>query len=118
MNLGKIVIIEGKIVYDGKEENSPLNDIYKLMKMLQDIIKECELTILDVSYHQFKPFGITVLYLLSESHVSIHTWPESNKFALDVYSCKDGYSSDNILNIIKSHLQIEQIKHNEFIRNV
>jgi len=118
MNLGKILITEGKIVYEGKEEESPLNNIYSLMKMLQEIIKECELTILDVSYHQFKPFGVTVLYLLSESHISIHTWPESNKFALDVYSCKDGYDSDNISNIIKAHLEIEEIKHIEFIRDI
>lgn len=36
---------------------------------------------------KFEPQGVTLLYLLSESHVSIHTWPESNACALDFYHC-------------------------------
>ena len=38
---------------------------------------------------KFEPQGVTVLCLLSESHISIHTWPEEGKAAVDVYTCGD-----------------------------
>ena len=38
---------------------------------------------------KFDPQGVTVLCLLSESHISIHTWPEEGKASVDVYTCGD-----------------------------
>jgi S-adenosylmethionine decarboxylase len=45
--------------------------------------------------HQFDPHGITVIYLLSESHLSIHTFPEKKYFALDIYTCRE-YADDSV----------------------
>lgn len=36
-------------------------------------------------YHQFQPSGFTGVVCLSESHLSIHTWPEYKKVNLDIY---------------------------------
>lgn len=44
-------------------------------------------TILNTVQHEFEPQGVTVLLLLAESHLSIHTWPESGMAAIDVYTC-------------------------------
>jgi S-adenosylmethionine decarboxylase len=44
-------------------------------------------TVLKTVSHKFDPQGITAICLLSESHISIHTWPEEGKAALDVYTC-------------------------------
>jgi S-adenosylmethionine decarboxylase proenzyme len=44
-------------------------------------------------FHQFEPQGVTGTVLLSESHLAIHTWPESGFVTLDVYVCN--YLSDN-----------------------
>lgn len=38
-------------------------------------------------FHQFVPHGVTGVVLLSESHLSVHTWPESAFVAADVYVC-------------------------------
>ncbi len=38
-------------------------------------------------FHQFDPVGVTGVVLLSESHLSVHTWPEEGFVALDVYVC-------------------------------
>ena len=38
--------------------------------------------------HQFSPQGITYCAILSESNLSIHTWPEFNTIHLDLVSCK------------------------------
>jgi S-adenosylmethionine decarboxylase len=39
--------------------------------------------------HKFHPQGVTALGLLSESHISIHTWPEHGYAAADVFTCGD-----------------------------
>jgi len=36
---------------------------------------------------KFDPQGITVICLLSESHISIHTWPERGEAAVDIFTC-------------------------------
>ena len=39
--------------------------------------------------NRFEPQGVTGLALLAESHISIHTWPESGYAAIDVFTCGD-----------------------------
>lgn len=38
-------------------------------------------------FHQFKPVGVTGILLLPESHISVHTWPEHESLAIDIFSC-------------------------------
>lgn len=51
------------------------------------IISKSNLTTLKKTYHQFEPFGVTATIILSESHFCIHTWPEYNKVAIDLFCC-------------------------------
>ena len=44
-------------------------------------------TLLKQVTHHFHPHGVTVLGLLAESHISIHTWPEHRYAAADVFTC-------------------------------
>lgn len=44
-------------------------------------------TVLDISSHKFEPQGVTLVALLSESHFSIHTWPERGTAAVDLFTC-------------------------------
>ena len=46
-------------------------------------------TLLDMCSHRFQPQGATVLALLAESHVSVHTWPGEGTAAVDVFTCGD-----------------------------
>ncbi len=43
--------------------------------------------LLQMIIHSFEPKGVTGLALLAESHISIHTWPESKYAAVDVFTC-------------------------------
>ncbi|MBI2940269.1 MAG: adenosylmethionine decarboxylase, partial [Chloroflexi bacterium] len=38
---------------------------------------------------QFEPHGVTVVVIIAESHLSIHTWPEHGYAAVDVFTCGD-----------------------------
>lgn len=70
------------------------------------LLKANEINMISYSYKDFSnPKGaFTVLYLLSESHLSIHTWPENNFIALDIFTCGncnvDAFVTE-IINFIK-----------------
>ena len=71
-----------------------LNDSTKIKELFDNICKKYNYTILNRMEHIFKPQGITILYLLSESHISIHTFPERNYAALDIYTCREYENND------------------------
>ena len=43
--------------------------------------------LLELTSHHFCPQGVTALGLLAESHISIHTWPETGYAAADLFTC-------------------------------
>jgi S-adenosylmethionine decarboxylase proenzyme len=69
------------------------------MEMFDEICEKYQYNILHRTHHQFDPQGITILYMLSESHLSIHTFPEKNYAALDLYTCREYPSNDVYLDI-------------------
>jgi len=78
-----------------------LNSPEKLTKLLDNICNMYNYTILQKSQHEFQPQGFTTLYLLSESHISIHTFPENNYAAIDIYTCRQYQSNQVYLEIYK-----------------
>jgi S-adenosylmethionine decarboxylase len=72
-----------------------LNNPQRIRKLLDHICDKYNYTILNQIEHIFQPQGLTILYLLSESHISIHTFPEREYFALDIYTCRE--YEDNII---------------------
>lgn len=55
---------------------------------LRQAAEACGATVLDVRLHQFGTSGgITGVALLAESHISIHTWPETGFAAIDIFMC-------------------------------
>jgi S-adenosylmethionine decarboxylase len=64
-----------------------LEDHEKLKTNMIYAIEKVGATILSFVEHKFDPQGITILFLLSESHASIHTYPEYNSCFLDIFTC-------------------------------
>ena len=59
-----------------------------------DILREAALaagaTVLDINMHDFGDrCGFTGVAVLAESHISIHTWPENDYAAIDIFMCGD-----------------------------
>lgn len=52
-----------------------------------ELLEKSGFTILNYQYYQFKPVGYTGLWLLSESHFAVHTFPEENKSYIELSSC-------------------------------
>jgi len=51
-------------------------------------------TMIQPFFHQFAPQGVSGVVIISESHFSIHTWPEFGYAALDVFTCGDCIDMD------------------------
>jgi len=64
-----------------------LNDELYLRCQLNSAAKLAKASVLNIVSNKFKPFGVTAIALLAESHLSIHTWPESNYSAIDIFTC-------------------------------
>ncbi len=64
-----------------------LNDIALMKTAIHDIVEKTNTTLLFENFHHFQPSGITGIACLAESHISVHTWPEDNFAAFDVFMC-------------------------------
>lgn len=62
-------------------------DPVKLKEELTDKLKKAKFGILNFNDYNFKPFGYSALWLLSESHLAVHTFPEHNKTYVELSSC-------------------------------
>lgn len=58
-----------------------------LRRILERVVSESGLRVVRSAFHQFKPHGVSGFYLLRESHLSVHTWPEHGYVAVDIFSC-------------------------------
>jgi spermidine synthase len=63
------------------------DDLERLEAALRKSLVAAGVTICEVVHKKFDPQGVTVLALLSESHASIHTYPESGDIFVDVFTC-------------------------------
>jgi spermidine synthase len=78
--------------------SATLTDLEALSTLCRTATLDAKLTIVDEKWHVFpdwngQPGGITGTILLAESHLAIHTWPESRGVTLDVYVCN--FTEDN-----------------------
>jgi len=68
-------------------ENEKLKYSTTIFPIMDRIVEELQLKVVAKASHQFHPFGFTGVYVLAESHLSIHTFVEERKIALDLYTC-------------------------------
>ncbi len=82
-----------------------LVDKEKLSKLITNSVRKNHLHILEESFYKFDKGGITGFLLLSESHISIHTWPErDNYLTLDIFVCN--FNKDNTKNAKKIYKEL------------
>jgi S-adenosylmethionine decarboxylase len=67
-----------------------LDDIEHVRATLLAAAKAARATVLNVDLHHFSENGgVSGVVVLAESHISIHTWPETHYAALDIFTCGD-----------------------------
>ncbi len=92
-----------------------LNDIDEFITLLDPLIRRSGATQHGTLIKKFTPQGITILILLAESHLSVHTYPENNSLFLDIFTCGNNctpeFIVDSLIEILKpTKKRIEIIK--------
>ena len=82
-----------------------LNDEIFLRCKIDNASKLARASVLNLVSNKFEPFGVTAIALLAESHLSIHTWPESQYAAVDIFTC-----GKNMLPNLASQFLIDQLE--------
>jgi S-adenosylmethionine decarboxylase len=69
-------------------EAEQLDDIELVEAVMRECIEKCGAHLLHIHLHHFTPNdGVTGVAVLSESHISVHTWPERGFAAFDIFMC-------------------------------
>lgn len=84
-----------------------LDDPPYLQTLLTRAATEAGAHVLTVSSHHFEPHGSTMVLLLAESHLAIHTWPEERFAAMDIFTCGDTMRPEVAAAIVAEGLRAE-----------
>ncbi|WP_223068243.1 adenosylmethionine decarboxylase [Paenibacillus caui] len=95
-----------------------LNNAELLQNHLVEAAEACGATVLSVQSKQFEPQGATVLVMLSESHLSIHTYPERGFAAIDCYTCGETVDPQLAIDYLVSILKPEKTYAKKLIRGL
>lgn len=82
----------------------------KIENILISAARESGNTPLKVSIHKFSPRGITGVILLAESHIALHSWPEMDYLAIDIFTCGNKAMPQKALNYLKEKFQPKKVE--------
>lgn len=66
-----------------------LDDRDTVRRVMTEAVESSGATLIKPFFHQFSPQGVSGVMIISESHFSIHTWPEYGYAAVDIFTCGD-----------------------------
>ena len=82
----------------------------ELKRILLGAAKAANNTPLKTSIYKFPVQGITGVVLLAESHIAIHTWPEHDYIAIDIFTCGKNTKPYGALEYLKKYLSPKKVK--------
>lgn len=94
-----------------------LTDLPKLKEALVEAAKASGATVLDTVDYTFEPDGLTMVVLLSESHASIHTYPEHRACFVDLFTCGHKCSAAKFDEALRTYLEPQKVSGNVAKRN-
>lgn len=113
MSNGRHLILD---LYDCDPEI--LNDYEELQRLLEASLVMAKANVLRIFGEKFEPQGVTLLALLSESHASIHTWPEIGYCAIDLYTCGNTTQTHRAAEFLKLKLKAKTSEEKELVRSI
>lgn len=111
--LGRQILVE---FYDCKE--STINDVEYIESSLIKATEASNATIISHNFHKFSPYGVSGVVVIAESHVAIHTWPEYNYAAVDIFTCGDTIDPWIIQEHLKDYFESKNVSSMEMKRGL
>ncbi len=83
-----------------------LNEVTTMEKGMLEAADRSNATIINSSFHYFSPYGVSGVVVVQESHLAVHTWPEYQYAAVDLFTCGDTVDPwkafDHLKNVFKA----------------
>jgi len=79
--------------------------------LLDEIVRELHLHVVAQAGHQFPPVGYTYAYVLSESHFTIHTYPEHQSCYIDIFCCNPDFSPTHAVQLIQRLFETQTVRY-------
>jgi S-adenosylmethionine decarboxylase len=96
---------------------SRLDDAPHIEQTLRACIEVAGATLLHIHVHQFQPNGLSGVAVLSESHISFHSWPDEGYMALDVFMCGNT-EPHKCIDVLKAAFSPGAVEINELKRGI
>lgn len=88
-------------------------------KILSEAAKNAKQKPIKYVEYKYKGFpGLSAVLIISESHISIHTWPEYGYVSIDVYTCGSRSKPYNTIDVFKKYFKPKYLLINEIQRGV
>lgn len=97
---------------------SKINDVSYVESAMLEATKASHATIVSHTFHKFSPYGVSGVVVIAESHVAIHTWPEYNYAAVDIFTCGETIDPWIIQETLKNLFQSENVSSMELKRGM
>ncbi len=107
----RTVLVYGKHVVGNLYNCNPekLGNMLYLINLVRNAAKVGNMTLLDIKSWKIGN-GVSIVGIVLESHISIHTWPEHNFATVDVYSCGSHTNPEKAFDYIASSLEAQRIE--------
>ena len=93
-----------------------LDDLELMECAMREAVEAAKATLLHIHLHHFTPNGgISGVAMLAESHISVHTWPERQFAAFDIFMC-GGAKPELAVKVLQTHFQPGQFQVKELLR--
>ncbi len=107
-------IVGNHILIDVKNVSSDkLKSVEMIRPFMDKVVQELNFNVIGECSHQFvkdnAPYGGTMIYLLSESHLSIHTIVDEGKVTLDLFICGLGVDDAALKKVIKDFFEVNAL---------
>lgn len=97
---------------------SRLDDLELMERALRESVEIAGATLLHVHLHHFTPNGgISGVAVLAESHISVHTWPEREFAAFDVFMCGDA-RPERVIGVLRDTFAPSRLTVSEHLRGM
>lgn len=98
-------------------DGAALCNVEGLMEAMREGVKQSGAQILDESSYVFTGDGLTMALLLSESHATIHTYPEHNACFVDLFTCGDHCHFAPFDQVLRDYLKPNAVESKVLIRD-
>ena len=95
-----------------------LDDLELVRDTLVEAAYRLGATVLDVATHKFAPVGVTAIVMISESHLSVHTWPEHGYAAMDIFTCSKSMQPADVVGFLSARLRAGNVQTVEVNRGI